>query len=174
MSLSLPSRLKKHHGAPTEPEFYMMAGVTRVIIVVAFCMGSASLCLAQQTGSTDEYHRGYLWAQMHDIGNALTCAGVSEPFSKGCAAFVADQRTSSAEDAKSVTLTSRNPDLGEESRGREASCVVSIRLEQASNKLASCARNLDSSDGCRSEYRNVRETFDVYAGAAPISGEACK
>ena len=142
----------------------------KVFIAATFFLGASSMCWAQQTASTDEYHRGYLWAHMHNVGNSSACAGISESFSEGCASFIADQRTALAGDGRSTTSTSTNPSLGD----RQLACVVSIRLEQASNQLARCARSIDSNDGCGSKYRDVRDAFDVYSGAAHSSGEACK
>jgi len=59
-------------------------------------------------------------------------------------------------------------------RDRQFACVASIRLEQASNQLARCARSIESNDGCGSKYRDVRDAFDVYSGGAHSFGEACK
>ena len=51
----------------------------KVLIFAAFFQGATSMCWAQQTGSTDEYHRGYLWAHMHHVDNTSTCDGVVIP-----------------------------------------------------------------------------------------------
>jgi hypothetical protein len=146
----------------------------RVFIAATFFLAAASRCWAQQTGSMDEYHRGYLWAHMHNVDNTSACAGISDSFSDGCAAFIAEQRTVMAGDGKSAASPSAKSALGSSLRDRQRACVVSVRLEQASNQLALCARSLDSNDDCGSKYRDVRDAFDDYSGAALTSREACK
>ena len=146
----------------------------KVVATVAFLLGGASMCCAQQTISTDEYHRGYLWAHMHDVDNTSTCTGISASFSEGCAAFVADKRMSMSGDGASTLSPTKKTSPGGGLYDREDACATSIRLAQASDQLARCAIARDSRGGCVSEYRDVRETFSRYSGMPHGAGEVCK
>ncbi|MDR3446690.1 hypothetical protein [Dyella sp.] len=146
----------------------------KVLIAAASFLGATSMCWAQQTGSTDEYHRGYLWAHMHNVDNTSTCAGISESFGEGCIAFIADKRVAMSGIGGSTMSLSENPTPGGSLHDRKDACVASIRLEKASNQLARCARSIESIDGCASEYRDVREAFSRYSDMSRSAGEACK
>lgn len=137
----------------------------------AFFFGwTVSASLAQQVGSADDYQRGYLWGQMHKIVDTSTCVGISDPFTRGCAAFVADQRRV----VQRSTTRSVSSTPGADTMANGASCGASARLRQASNQLANCAKDLSSSDDCRSKYRDVRDAYDVYSAAVIGSNEVCR
>ena len=99
---------------------------------------------------------------------------VSKSFGEGCIAFVADKRVAMSEDGASTVSYSENPALRDRLHDRKDACVASIRLEQASTRLARCARSIEVSDGCVSEYRRVREAFNRYSDMSRSTGEACK
>ena len=166
--------LARHDDPPTTACLYQRTSIMKVLVAAAFLLGATSTCWAQQTSSTDEYHRGYLWAQIHDVDNTSTCVGISESFSEGCAAFVADKRMSMLGDGRSTMPPSTNSTPGGSLHDRKDACAASIRLEQASNQLARCAISIQPGDGCVSEYREVRDTFSRYSGMSHRAGEMCK
>lgn len=166
--------LERHVAVPTMACPYQRTSVMKVLLAAAFLLGATSMCRAQQTSSTDEYHRGYLWAHTHNVDNSSTCAGISESFGEGRAAFVEYKRTAMSGDGRSIMSPSTNSTLGGSSHDRKDACVASIRLEQASNQLARCARSIEFSDGCASEYGDVREAFSRYSDMSRSPGEACK
>lgn len=146
---------------------------TKVAMASLLFGWSFSACLAQQTGLTEEYRRGFLWGQMHGIVDDSTCAGVSEAFAKGCAEFVAGQRRIARKGSTIDGAVSANSTPGVDSMGLKVSCGAAVRLEQASNQLASCARQVGAYGSCGSKYRDVRDAYDDYSTSGVESSETC-
>lgn len=146
---------------------------TRVAVASLLFGWSISACLAQQTGLTEEYRRGFLWGQMHGIVDDSTCAGISNAFAKGCVEFVADQRRVARKGGRIAGAAPAISTPGVDSMGLKVSCGAAARLEQASNRLASCARQVGSYGSCGSRYRDVRDAYDDYSTSGAESSETC-
>ena len=163
----------EHHGMQISFALGETCFATKAAMAALFFGGSFSACLAQQTGSTDEYRRGFLWGQMHGVVNDSACAGVSDSFTKGCAEFVADQRRIAQKVSTIAGAVSTRSTLGLDSMGLKVSCGAAARLERASNQLASCARQIGSYSSCGSRYRDVRDAYDDYSTSGVESSETC-